>query len=87
MITNVRQFKMKKQIIIDPSIEDIKNKLPKRGSFGTISKMINGKYTSQTIRHMFAQRRTMSPIVLDAAKKLIDFISPETKPEENENSK
>lgn len=76
---------MKKQIIIDTVIEEVKNKLPKRGTYGVISKMLGGKYTPGTIRHMFAQRRTMSPDVLLAAQNLIDFITPEPKTEENEN--
>jgi len=68
---------MKKQINIDPDIEEVKNKLPKRGTYGIISQMIGGKYTPGTIRHMFAQRRTMSPEVLTAAQNLIAFMNPE----------
>jgi hypothetical protein len=75
---------MKKQIFFNQDIEDVRNKLPKRCAFSTISEMINKEYTPGTIRHMFAQRRTMSPTVLEAAKKLIDFITPETKSPENE---
>lgn len=69
---------MEKQINFDPAIEEVKNKLPKRCAYSMISEILNGLYTSGTIRHMFAQRRTMSPIVMEAAKKIIDFINPET---------
>jgi hypothetical protein len=77
---------MKKQIILDPDIEAVKNKLPKRCAYSTISEMLSGKYTPETIRHMFAQRRTMSPEVLQAAQNLIDFINPETNIQSNESN-
>lgn len=67
---------MKKQIIFDPTIEEVKNRLPKRCAYSTISEMLAGKYTPETIRHMLNQRRTMSPDVLQAAQNLIDFINP-----------
>jgi hypothetical protein len=77
---------MKKQIILDPAIEEVKSKLPKRCAYSTISGMLGGKYKPETIKAMLAQRRTMSPEVLDAAKKLINFISPETNTDQNESN-
>lgn len=77
---------MKKKIIFDEDIEAVKNKLPKKCAFSTISEMLAGKYKPDTIKAMFAQRRTMSPEVLQAAQNLIAFITPETKTEENETN-
>lgn len=85
---------MKKQIIINPDaeeaektaqleIETIKNQLPKRCAFSTISEMIDGKYKAETIKAMFSKRRTMQPVVLEAAKKLIDFIQQNNKKDES----
>jgi len=78
---------MKKQIIFDEDIESVKKRLPKRCAYSTISEMLGGKYTPGTIRHMFAQRRTMSPVVLQAAQSLIEFITPDSTPESNTNLK
>ncbi len=77
---------MGKLINFDPAIEEVKNKLPKRCAYGMISEILNGLYTSGTIRHMFAQRRTMSPIVMEAAKKIIDFVNPETNKSHDESN-
>lgn len=77
---------MKKQINFDPAIEEIRSKLPKRCAYSMISEILYGFYTPGTIRHMFAQRRTMSPIVMEAAKRIIDFISPETNKSQNETN-
>jgi len=85
---------MKKQIIINPDVEEaektmqleietIKNQLPKRCAFSTISEMIDGKYKPETIKAMFSKRRTMQPVVIEAAKKLIDFVKPKSKNDEN----
>lgn len=76
----------KKQINFDPDIEAVKNRLPKRCAYSTISEMLGGKYKAGTIKAMFAQRRTMSVEVLQAAQNLIDFIKPEPKTEENETN-
>ena len=76
---------MEKQINFDPDIERVKNKLPKRCAYSTISGMLSGKYTAGTIRQMFAQRRTMSSDVLQAAQNLIDFITPESNQDSNTN--
>ena len=76
---------MKKQKNFNTEIEEIKNKLPRRSGYVTISTMIGGRYKSATIKHMFAQRRTMSPLVLEAAKKLVDFIKPDTTETTSEN--
>ena len=84
--TKLQKFKMKKQIIFDPDIEAVKNRLPKRCAYSTISEMLGGKFKSGTIQSMFLQRRTMSVEVLQAAQNLIDFITPEPKTEENEKA-
>lgn len=78
---------MKKQIITKEEIEEVKNRLPKRCAYSTIAEMLGGKYKPDTIKRMFIQNRTMSPLVLDAAKKLIDFIAPEGSHGENEAEK
>lgn len=70
---------MKKQKVLDPAIEEVKSKLPKRSAYQAISNMISGKYTAGTIKQMFLQNRTMSPIVMDAAQQLIDLIYQEPK--------
>lgn len=70
---------MKKQIIFDDDIEAVKNKLPKRCAYSTISEMIGGEYKPGTIKAMFNQYRTMSPVVLQAAQSLIEFITQEPK--------
>lgn len=78
--------KIKKQIIFKEEIEEVKKHLPKRGSFGPISKMTGGRYKTNTIRHMFAHRRTMSPVVFKAAKKLADLINSEQNNQSNNSS-
>lgn len=77
---------MKRQKVLDPCIEEVKSKLPKRCAYQTISTMISGKYTAGTIKQMFLQNRTMSPLVLDAAQELIDLIYQERNTQENENN-
>lgn len=69
----------KEQIKFNLSVEVAETRARLRyGDIVIISKMINGRYTPGTIRKMFQAEgpgaRTMSPLVLDAAKKLVETI-------------
>jgi len=63
---------MEKQLI-----DDLKKMLP-RGSFKIIEKMLKKRYSHRTIEAMFRTKRTMSPVVFECGKKLVQTINPPT---------
>jgi hypothetical protein len=76
---NNSQMQEKEQIKIQLAQEVAETRARLRyGDVAVISKMINGRYTIGTIRKMFQAEgpgaRTMQPVVLEAAKKLVETI-------------
>ena len=65
------------KISLSQEVAETRSRL-RPGSFLIISNMILGKYTPGTIRKMFQPQgpgaRTMQPVVMEAAKKLIKTI-------------
>lgn len=59
--------------ICPDKITETRKKLP-RSPCKIISEMINGQYKDETIKKMFIGARTMKPVVLEAANKLIETI-------------
>jgi hypothetical protein len=74
-----------KNLIKSEEIEKIKKQLPLAGTYKIISGMLNGAYKPNTIKAMMNQHRTMSPAVLQEAKRLIEIINP-INPESNETN-
>jgi len=61
--------------ITDKNIRMMKEKLP-IGSYQILSKKLNGEYRPRTIEAMFNCRRTMQPVVFEAAEEFIEMINP-----------
>ena len=59
--------------ICPDKIAETRKKLP-RSPCKIISEMIYGQYKDETIKKMFIGARTMKPVVLEAANKLIETI-------------
>ena len=67
------QTKAKKHLINPESVKEIRAEL-RRGDYGLIAEMLNGKYQADTVSAMVRGCRTMKPVVFEAALKLIETI-------------
>lgn len=63
-----------KLIKISPQqVTELKGQL-RRGDYGLIAEMLNGRYTRETVKAMLLGKRTLKPVVYEAAKRLIQLI-------------
>ena len=67
------QTKAKKHLIAGELVKELHGKL-RRGDYDLIAEMLRGKYQRDTVSAMLRGRRTMKPVVFEAALKLIETI-------------